>query len=44
MGGFKGEFYKTFKEETTPILNKFFQRIKKEGIFFSSFYETRYLV
>ena len=38
--GFIGEFYKTFKEELTPILLRQFQNTSKEERLQNSFYEA----
>ena len=38
--GFKGEFYKIFKKELTPILNRLFEKIQTDGRLPNSFYEA----
>lgn len=41
---FTDEVYQTFKEEMTPILHKFFQRIEKEHVLLKSFYEDNIIM
>ena len=38
--GFKGEFYRAFKGEVTPILHRLFKKIQEDGRLPNSFYEA----
>ena len=38
--GFIGKFYKTFKEELTPILHRLLQKFQNDGRLPNSFYEA----
>ena len=38
--GFTGEFYKVFKEELTPILQRLFKKIQNDGRLLNTFYEA----
>ena len=42
--GFTGGFYKTFKEEVTPILHRLCQKIQEEGRLPNSFYKAYILL
>ena len=38
--GFRGEFYKAFKEDLTPILHRLFEKIQTDGRLPNSFHEA----
>ena len=42
--GFTGEFYRAFKGELTPILQRLFQKIQEDGRLPKSFYEANIIL
>ena len=42
--GFTGEFYKAFKEELTPILQRLFEKFQNDGKLPNSFYEANIIL
>ena len=42
--GFKGEFYRAFKGELTPILHRLFQKIQEDGRLLNLFYEANVIL
>ena len=42
--GFRGEVYKIFRGELTPILHRLFQKIQEDGRLPNSFYEANIIL